>query len=342
MKKISKNPLPKILVLFCGGTIVMQADHDGALQTQTKTQAINTLLQLEPQLHTQAQLDVCYIDNIDSTNIQPKHWDTMARTIASAYDHYDGFVITHGTNTMAYTASALSFALGNLGKPVVLTGAQIPGYKIETDARRNFVNAVSVALANVSGVLVVFDEEIMLGVRTSKVSESKLDAFESINAEDVGEIRTTLRFTAQCRPRHHKKIKLATGFANNINVLTLTPATQPDTLRTLIDGKARGIILRGYGPGDISYDFLSELKYAQTKHIPIIMMSQCLEGATAMHMNDVGLQALHAGVIQTYDMSLEAVTTKLMWLLHREKNIKVIEKLMHKNFVGEITLPQTI
>lgn len=331
----TKKSLPKILVLFCGGTIVMQADKSGTLQTQTKAQAIKTLLNLEPKVRDMSQLSVTYIANIDSSNIQTSHWDTIAQTIADQYQHYDGFVITHGTNTMAYTASALSFALPNLGKPVVMTGAQIPGYKIETDARRNFINAIRVATENIAGVYIVFDEEIILGVRASKVSESKLDAYETINAADAGEIRTNLRLQTR-RTRHAIKLKLATGFASNIAVLTLTPTTEPATVGALINGGVRGIILRGYGPGDVGYNFLPELQYAKQKNIPIIMMSQCQEGTTAMEMNDVGVKALRAGVIQGYDMTVECASTKLMWILHRTQNLSEVRRLMRKNFFGEI------
>jgi L-asparaginase len=331
----AKKQLPKILVLFCGGTIVMQADKNGTLQTQTKAQAIKTLLNLEPKVHDLAQLHVTYIANIDSSNIKTAHWDTIAETIAEQYQHYDGFVITHGTNTMAYTASALSFALPNLGKPVVLTGAQIPGYKIESDARRNFINAVRVATANLAGVYIVFDEEIILGVRSSKVSESKLDAYETINAEDAGEIRTSLRLQTK-RVRHAAKLKVETGFASNIAVLTLTPTTEPATVGALINAGVRGIILRGYGPGDVGYNFLPELRYAKQKNIPIVMMSQCQEGTTAMEMNDVGAQALRAGVIQGYDMTVECASTKLMWILHRTNSLSEVKRQMQKNFFGEI------
>lgn len=339
MKSIHTISKPKILILFCGGTIVMQADQHGTLQTQSKAQAIRTLLNLEPKLHEIAKLDVKYIDNIDnidSSNIQTTHWDTIACTIAEHYDYYDGFVITHGTNTMAYTSSALTFALPNLGKPVVITGSQVPGYKIETDARRNFVNAVRVASANIAGVYIVFDEEVILGVRASKVSESKLDAYETINGEDAGEIRTSLRLQVR-RKRHHAKLKLETGFASNIAVLTLTPTTESSTIGTLINGGVRGIILRGYGPGDVGYTFLPELRYAKQKNIPIVMMSQCQEGTTAMEMNDVGKMALRSGVIQGYDMTVECASTKLMWILQRTTNHIEVKRLMRKNFFGEIT-----
>ena len=158
-----------ILILFCGGTIIMQESQNGSLVTLDKEKALETLFNLEPKIKDLANFDISFISNIDSTNIEPKYWDKMASIIFENYNNYDGFIIIQGTDTMAYTSSALSFALKNLGKPVVLTGSQIPGNKIETDARRNLVNAVRVALMNIAEVLIVFGDKIILGSNASKV-----------------------------------------------------------------------------------------------------------------------------------------------------------------------------
>ena len=171
----------KILILFCGGTLIMEEDQAGVLITPPQERAVTNLQNIEPKLNDVAELDVTYIDNIDSTNINPTHWDRIAHKISEQYDQYDGFIITHGTDTMAYTSSALSFALHNIGKPVILTGSQIPGSRIESDARRNLINAVRVAIHDIAGVMIVFYERIIWGARASKVSESKLNAFQSIN-----------------------------------------------------------------------------------------------------------------------------------------------------------------
>ncbi|MCW1930244.1 MAG: asparaginase [Candidatus Kerfeldbacteria bacterium] len=342
MKKSSKRTatkksLPRILVLFCGGTIVMRTDAHGTLQMQSRVEAVNALLELEPKLHNLARLSVRYIANIDSSNIEPAHWDTIAQAIQESYNDYDGFVITHGTNTLGYTASALSFALPKIGKPVVITGAQIPGYKIETDGRRNFVNAVRVALLDIAGVMAVFDEEIILGARASKVSESKLDAFETINGEDLGEIRTHIRLHPDHARRHAEPLQIMTGFNPRVAVVTLTPGFTPSILEHLISTGIHGIILRGYGPGDVPYALLPALKKAQRAKIPVVMTTQCIEGVTAMHMNDVGQQALNAGVIQAFNISLEAAVTKLMWLLPRYNTVEEIKTQLHTNYCGEIT-----
>lgn len=327
----------KVLILFCGGTIIMQESKEGSLVVAEKQKAIKSLLSLEPRLKEVSKLDVEYVDNIDSSNITGAHWDKIATIIAKKYDRYDGFVITHGTDTMAYTSSALSFALQNLGKPVVITGSQIPGNQIETDARRNFVNAVRLATMDISGVMVVFDEEIILGARCSKVSESKLDAFETINWDDLGEIRIDIRLSDEHKPRHNRPLNLQTGYEENIAVVTLFPQMTPTTLGAIITTGIKGLILRGYGSGNISYAYLEGLKELKSKKIPVVVNTQCLEGATLMHLYDVGKKALEMGVIQAHDMSLECVTTKLMWALKRGP-YETIKEIMHHNYVGEINV----
>lgn len=336
-KSKRKAGIPKVLVLFCGGTIIMEKTKEGILDVGSKKRSVNKLLRLEPKIHEVADVDIEYIDNIDSTNITAKHWDRMAQVIAKNYDTYDGFVLTHGTNTMAYTASALSFALQNLGKPVVLTGSQIPGDQIETDARRNFVNAVRVATMDLAGVYVVFDEEIMLGARSSKVSESRLDAFETINWDDAGEIRIDVRISDETKKRHDRPINLQIGFDDNIAVVTLFPQMNPKTLASALHEGVSGVILRGYGAGGISYAYLEILEELKKRKVPVVVSTQCVEGATLMHMDDVGTKALKAGVIQAHDMSIECTVVKLMWALKRAP-YETVKEIIHHNYTGEINV----
>jgi len=236
---------PRVLILFCGGTLIMQENKDGSLVVSDKDEAIYLLLGLEPRLSDIAELDVHYIDNIDSSNMVPKHWDDLGRVINRQYDNYDGFVITHGTDTMAYTASALSFSLGDLGKPVAITGAQIPGGRIETDARRNFVNAVRVATLNKAGVMLIFDGDIVLGARSHKMSESKLDAFGPINWGLYGEIRVDIRFREDAKDRHDRPLDFCPGFESNIAIFTLFPGFPVHHIESAIEYGVKGIILRG-------------------------------------------------------------------------------------------------
>lgn len=318
----------------------MKKNNEGALVVPEKSEAISGLLGMEPRASELAEIDVEFIDNIDSTNMHPGHWDRMTGVIADKYDTYDGFIITHGTDTMAYTASALSFTLGNLGKPVVLTGAQIPGYKLETDARRNFINAVKFASRNVSGVYIVFDERIMLGVRATKVSESELNAFRSVSSRDYGQIRVDMRLTDKMKKRHDGILKPAPGFNPQITVVTLTPGNDPSDLIHLLDSdRVKGIIIEGYGSGNIPYNHYQVFEKARDCRVPVLIMSQCLHGVTSMRYYDVGLQALKLGVTECYDLTLEAASAKLMWALDKY-DYPMIKEIIHNNFVGEINISQ--
>eukprot|EP00977_Amphora_coffeiformis_P001798 scaffold353_cov185-Amphora_coffeaeformis.AAC.26 len=217
---------------------------------------------------------------------------------------------------MAYTASALSFTLTDLGKPVVLTGSQIPGGKIATDARRNFVNAVRVATLNKAGVMIVFDVDIMLGARATKVSESKtnlrdsctslpskLDAFRMLNWSLLGEIRTEIQFSQDARDRHDRPMIFQPGFECRVAVFTLFPGFPASIIDQAIrQGEIRGIILQGFGSGNLSEQYLGVVQLAQGMKIPVVVTTQCLEGSTRMHWYRNGKQFLDCGAIQAYDM----------------------------------------
>ncbi len=307
----------KVLVLFCGGTIVMEEKQNGSLAVpESLDSAISILKNVEPRLDSIADYDSEFIANIDSTNITPSDWDKILYQIKENYQNYDGFVITHGTDTMAYTASALSLAIKGLGKPVVLTGSQIPGEKIESDARRNLVNAFRVAIMDISGVFIVFDERIILGSRASKASESKLDAFQSINCEDAGEISIEIKIKdwVKTRAQEPHKIEIRPGFESNIFVYTLSPGCAPQDLEFLLNNQEiKGIVIRAYGTGNIPYGFETFFRKARERNLPVIVTSQCLHGKTLMHLYEVGRKALQSGAIEGHEESLETLCVKLMW-----------------------------
>ncbi len=330
------TPNQRILVLFCGGTLVMEKDERGSLLTPTLDRAIKNLLSMEERLDELADLEVAYIDNIDSSNIRPEHWDHVADVIGEKYDDYDGFVVTHGTDTMAYTASALSFVLQGLGKPVVLTGSQIPGTRIESDARRNFVNAVRVATMDLSGVFIVFDKKIILGARATKSSESKLDAFVPVNRGIVGDIRVDVRVAADHPRRTDSRLDLQKGFEANVVIVTLVPGMPPDVLTCIVESGIKGLVLRGFGTGNVAYEYQDAIARAAELGIPIVVTTQCQQGATMMHLYDLGRRLLDLGTIQGYDMSTESIVTKLMWALKRADSVDAVREIMHTDFCGEI------
>jgi L-asparaginase len=335
---MSETPKARLLVLFCGGTLVMEEDERGSLRTPALDRAIENLLNMETRLDELADIEVAYIDNIDSSNIRPGHWDRVASVIGENYEEHDGFVVTHGTDTMAYTASALSFVLRGLGKPVVFTGAQIPGTRIESDARRNFVNAVRVARMDLSGVLIVFDRKIILGARATKFSESRLDAFTAVNRGVVGDIRVDIRL-GEHAPRAAGPLDVQTGFEENVAIVTLVPGMPPAVLTNIVESGIRGLVLRGFGTGNVAHDYHDAIERAATLDIPVVVTTQCLQGATMMHKYALGAKLLDLGAIQAYDMSIESTVTKLMWALRRADSVDAVRAIMHTNFCGEICVP---
>jgi L-asparaginase len=326
----------KVLIIFCGGTIIMKKDRDGALiPPVNKEESIMMLKNIEPKISEIAEIDIKFISNMDSTNMSPKEWDKILTVIETEYNNYDGFIITHGTDTMAYTASALSIAISNLGKPIILTGAQIPAGELFSDARRNLINAVKIATMDISGIYIVFDEKLIIGGRASKASESKLDAYITVNGEDAGELRVNIRLKNWVPKRKKGDIKIIKGFESNIFVHTLTPGCKPSELELLLQSNIKGFIIRAYGTGNIPYTFEPFIKKAKDKLIPVIITSQCLHGMTMMETYAVGKKFINLGAIEAYDQSLEMVSVKLMWGLKHYKYNK-IKNIIEKNFVGEI------
>jgi L-asparaginase len=331
-----KDMKKKILVLFCGGTIVMVENHEGVLVPSDEETALRSLNGLEPRLEEWANIDLVFIANIDSANMTPTLWEEIATVIHQNYAQYDGFVVTHGTDTMAYTASALSFVLQDLGKPVVFTGAQIPGHHIESDAKRNLVNAVRLALMDVAGVLLVFDEQVILGARSSKVSHTKLAAFTSVNQPPLMEIGVFFQPPPSAPKRHAHEPRLEMGFDPQIAVISLIPGMPISLLDALLDSDPHGIVLIAYGSGNIPETYLPFLERAQKNQVPVVIRSQCLEGSTRMQVYTTGKQALDFDVIEAYDMSLETTIVKLMWALKRGVGYEGIKTIMHTNYVGEL------
>jgi L-asparaginase len=333
---------PKIQILFCGGTMVMVPDMNGRLTSPSAENALEMLTNFEPRLQEIAEIDVKFIVNIDSSDMTPKLWDEIAKAVYSGHDLYDGFVIIHGTDTMAYTASALSFALQDLGKPVVFTGAQIPGHLMESDARRNFINAVRLATYNAAHVMVLFGDKIMLGVRASKVSHTRLNAFSSVNWPKLGQVGVKLQFFQDVRKKTGQRPKLFCGFENKVASISLIPGMSVEILMRMLDDGLKGVILSAFGTGNIPHVCLPFLQKARDKQIPIVVRSQCLEGITNMGVYETGQSALNYGAIEAYDMSREAVTAKLMWAIYRSKSLKEIQEIMHKNYAGEIHIGTAI
>ncbi|MCR4312998.1 MAG: asparaginase [Candidatus Roizmanbacteria bacterium] len=326
--------MKKICIIFCGGTITMKRDKNGAL---VPFYNVKDLLNFVPQLDQLAEISVIQLANIDSTNIEPKFWTILAETIKENIDKYDGFVITHGTDTMSYTASAISFALSDINKPIIFTGSQKPITDIPSDATSNLINAIIVASKFNTGVSIVFGPKILRANRTTKVSESTLDAFESPMVEPLGIISLEPLITSPYFQKKKKTVSFNLKFDPNIAVIVVTPGLSNNYLSHIITSDAHGLILKGFGPGNIPKTLLPFLKKAKDNNFPVVILSQCVKGTARMQLYKVGKDALKAGVIPGEDMTSEAASTKLMWILSQTRDIKKIKQLFLTNIVGEIT-----
>jgi len=329
---------PNILLLFTGGTIAQVKDPVlGALRPAKTPEDI---LLLAPELQEHFTIDYKFIANIDSSNVQPSLWDTIAKTIYSEYEKYDGFVITHGTDTMSYTASALSFSLTNLGKPIVLTGAYLHPDAAGSDAKNNLINAFHVASMNLAEVVIVFGSWILRGNRSTKRDEGSLETFWSPIFPELGRIRMDRELWNFSPPRDHaKKPVLQTGFEENIMLFTIFPGLRPDFFEAVIEKGVKGIIIRGFGPGNIPIQensLVSVIETCNKKNIPVVLSSQSAMGLTKISLYETGITAQRLGVIATEDMTLEASVTKFMWALKQTNDKAKIAALLRKNIAGEI------
>lgn len=324
--------MKKICIIFCGGTITMKRNKSGVLAPFYNSK---DLLNFVPQLSQLADISVIQLANIDSTNIEPKFWTTLAETIKDNVDKYGGFVITHGTDTMAYSASAISFALGNIHKPIIFTGSQKPISDIPSDAVNNLINSVIVASRFKVGVCVVFGSKIIRGNRSTKTSESNLDSFDSPMVEPLGIISIDPLITSLYKQKISKLSNLL--FDPNVIIVKITPGLSQKYLEYIISADAHGLILEGFGAGNIPKTFLPFLHKAKQQELPVIILSQCEKGTTKMELYEVGNDALRAGAIPGGDMTVEASSTKLMWILAQTRDMKKIRKLFLTDVAGEVS-----
>lgn len=329
---------PRILLLFVGGTIAMEYQSDSSL---SPGQGAKNFLDFIPELKDLFEIETVFIANVDSTNIQISHWERVATIIHAKYQDFDGFVVTHGTDTMSYTASALSFALKDLGKPVVLTGAQLPIIDLRSDARLNLINAFFVASMDLAEVVIVFGSRILRGNRSTKVSESNFTGFETPKYPTLGKIRTNIKLY-NFHKKRDKNIKpdLQALYNDNIAIFTVQPGVNPKFLDCLIDNNASGIIITAVGAGNVpnaTNSLVDSIRRAQTQGIPVVIVTQCSHGAVNMEVYETGSAALYAGAISGQDMTIEAATTKLMWVLGQTQNLAEIKTLMEQNLAGELS-----
>jgi L-asparaginase len=326
---------PKVLLVTTGGTITMLRNEQGSLSPCENASA---LLEKIPELKTLADVDILPLVNMDSSNFTPDLWIAIAKAIFQRFKEYDGFVIAHGTDTLCYTAAALSFMIQELNKPVIITGAQVPLEDIGSDGRANLINAFRVAISDLAEVAVVFGSQIIRGTRAKKMSAFDMQAFVSVNDVPLGSIGLSIKFSNFAKLRTRKKPLLRAFLNKNVALLPVYPGLKPEVFEFMAENHD-GIVLEGYGAGNIpngEYSLVSSISKASANNVPVVVCTQCVLGSTEMELYQVGRAALDAAAIPAMDMTPETAMVKLMWVLGQSDDISTIESMMQKNFVGEI------
>jgi L-asparaginase len=337
--------MTKILIIYTGGTIGMVNDiNTGALIPFN----FNQIQQNVPELaRLNYDLEVYSFDPIlDSSNMHPEIWAEMAQLIYNKYDEFDGFVILHGSDTMAFTASALSFMLQDLSKPVVLTGSQLPIGEIRTDAKENLITALEIAatknngLAKIPEVCIYFDSQLFRGNRSIKYNSEKFEAFRSPNYPILAEAGVHLTFfNNYILPQPRKPLKVLLNFNSNIGVLKMYPGISAQAVKAITHSPVDAIVLETFGSGNTTTAdwFINCLQEAVDSGKIIVDISQCQRGSVELGKYETSKKLQQMGVISGYDMTFEATITKLMYLMGQGLTKEEVIELMEQSLRGELT-----
>ena len=313
--------MKKLMLLATGGTITCTPTPNGLAPTLHAQDLANAVAPVIP-----CEIEARDVFMMDSSNMQPEEWSVLAQAIDQALAHCDGVVVTHGTDTMAYTAAALSYMLAGCGKPVILTGSQLPLSHPLTDARLNLLRAFTAALEGVAGVYVCFHDRLISGVRCVKTHTSSMDAFSSVNDRPAG------RFDVEgvhfdhpqpyCPIEPEADYQLRAGIDPRVFLLKLVPGTSPDVLRFVKDAGYRGLVIEAFGLGGLHYirrNLVKAMEELGESGIYVLVVSQCLYEKADVSVYEVGRGLMKDYIINGRDMTTEAAVCKMMWALAQEE-----------------------
>lgn len=330
--------MKSVLLITTGGTIASVRGEEGLKPGYGSGE----LMRYVEGLNDHYRVETLELLNLDSSNIQIDEWISIARAIHKALPKYDGVVVTHGTDTMAYTASMVSFMLRGLKKPVVFTGSQMPIDNLLTDARNNLYTAFAAVDCGIPGVTIAFDRKIIPGCRAVKVRTMGFEAFESVNAGYLGQVYADGLHPLVPIPRHPDSyVELRDSICRDVFLLKLVPGMNPAVLDMLMVMHYRGVVIEAFGAGGMQFvrtSLLMHLKSLTDAGIAVVVCSQCLYETSDLGIYEVGAKLLSCGVISARDMTTEAVVTKLMWALGQTDDPRRVAQIFNTNYCGEITL----
>lgn len=313
--------------------------HSGSGKPELDIDKFTSLLHKEiPELSEIAEISTCQIFFEDSSDITPSHWEKLARLIYKEYSSYDGFVILHGTDTMAYTASALSFSLINLGKPIIFTGSQVPMSNIRSDAHRNVINAVELATFPIFDVAICFNDKLYRGNRATKMSIGEFDAFASPNFPSLADVGIDIN-QKQAYKKPTSDLRCNPVFDDQLHLIKLFPGLNPDTLGCIDLSSTRAVIIEAFGSGNFpvegSHSLIPFMESCRDAGCHLIVTSQAAYDSVNLNQYKSGRAAKAIGALSAGEMTMEATVTKTMYLLGCGLSGEMFKSQFELNLSGE-------